>query len=455
MFFAVVLGLLGVGLYFSVRTTMLREAGEQLEINANLIERDFDLSNSTIDQFSNTPDALMRPVFSASNTFDGPTLYVQIATVDGTIISRSPSLGNANLPLDQATIANLRAGTDEQHVVALGDGRVLLLCQPLMDDGEMVGILQVAHPLNATYRALELLLISLAVSGIVALLAAIRGGAWLAQRALEPVMQIAHTADGIVHAEDLAQRVPQAPANDEIGDLTRTINDMLSRLEGLFTAQRRFVADVSHELRTPLTAMRGNLEVLRRGAIDDPAALRDSLGAIEREVDRLARMTSDLLVLAQAEGGAPMRRAAVALDELVLEVVRDMQPLARGLTLAPSISEQVAVTGDPDRIKQALINLVANAIQHTPAGGSVTVALSRTDQQAVLCVRDTGSGIAPTDLPHVFERFYRADKARSRQAGGAGLGLAIVQWVAEAHNGSVSVESTPAQGSAFTIRLPL
>jgi len=139
----------------------------------------------------------------------------------------------------------------------------------------------------------------------------------------------------------------------------------------------------------------------------------------------------------------------------VLEVVRELAPLAGGVALLPEVAEQAEVSGDRDRIKQALLNLVANALQHTPAGGKVLIALDCDARAAYLRVTDTGAGIAPADLAHVFERFYRADKSRSRAAGGAGLGLAIVKWVAEAHGGSVSAQSTPGQGSTFTIALPL
>jgi heavy metal sensor kinase len=316
-------------------------------------------------------------------------------------------------------------------------------------------VLQVGRSLTEADRTLRLLLTSLLITGGLSLMAAVRGGAWLARRALEPVAEIAATAQQIVRADDLSRRVRAVPTDDEIGQLATTINDMLGRLDQLFTAQQRFVADLSHELRTPLAAMRGHLEMIRRGASHDPAVLAESLPALEREAARLARMTSDLLTLAQAENGLRIQHARVALDELVLDVVRDLRPLSNGVALMPSIDEQVQAPGDPDRLKQALVNLVANALQHTPAGGTVRVGLVRAGGQALLQVRDTGAGIAAEDLPHIFERFYRADKARTRRQGGAGLGLAIVSWVAEAHGGRVTVESAPGQGSTFTLALPL
>nr|WP_255604371.1 HAMP domain-containing sensor histidine kinase [Oscillochloris sp. ZM17-4] len=295
----------------------------------------------------------------------------------------------------------------------------------------------------------------LAITGLIALVAAVRGSVWIVGRSLGPVNEITSTARQIFQAADLARRVPASPADDEIGALADTINAMLERLESLFTAQRRFVADVSHELRTPLTAMRGHLELLQRGVVHDDADHAEMTADLLREVNRLSRMANDLLLLAQAEVGLQLRYAPLALDELVLEVVRELRTLGEGVALRPQLAEQVAISGDRDRIKQALINLVANAIQHSPAGGTVTVGLDQSGAAAHLRVRDEGPGIAPDDLPHVFERFYRADRARAQRTGGAGLGLSIAQWVARAHGGEVAVESDPGQGATFIISLPL
>jgi signal transduction histidine kinase len=201
--------------------------------------------------------------------------------------------------------------------------------------------------------------------------------------------------------------------------------------------------------------MRGHIEILQRGAAHDPQALADSLTDMAREVERLSRMTGNLLLLSQADAGIQLRREPVALDELVLEVVRELRPLAGDVALTPAIAEQVLVEGDRDRLKQALLNMASNALQHTPAGGSVRIELARHGGEALLSVCDTGAGVAPEQLPHLFERFYRADTARSPNTGGAGLGLAIVKWVAEAHGGRVDVVSSLGQGSTFTLGVPL
>jgi heavy metal sensor kinase len=454
-FFALALVLLAIGVFLAVRQALLTEMEQQLHASSELIRQDFDASDAELADYFNDPAFLLRTHPPRIEGLESPALYVQIATRSGAIVATSGSLHEQHLPLSDADRAAALSGRTQFAEVQLGEARVLMLVRPLLADQAIVGVLQVAQPLREVARTLRLLLLSLTATGLFALLAAIRGGAWLTGGALRPVGQIAKTARQIIRAEDLARRVPGVPAHDEIGQLTTTINEMLERLEQLFTTQRRFLADVSHELRTPLTAMRGHLEILRRGAAQDPRALDESLTDMEREVNRLTRLVRDLLLLAQAEAGIHLQREPVALDELVLEVVRELRPIAAGIVLTPIIAEQVEVHGDHDRLKQALLNLVVNGLQHTPPGGTVQVALARADQHACLSVRDTGEGIAAEDLPHVFDRFYRTDLSRSRRSGGAGLGLAIVKWVAEAHGGQVEAHSAPGQGSTFILSLPL
>ncbi|KPV52963.1 hypothetical protein SE17_12385 [Kouleothrix aurantiaca] len=454
-FFGAVLVLLGIGVVLTVRSELRAEMVRELQASSDLIQRDFDDTGIKLDDYFNNPSFLERTRPLSVEGLETPSLYVQAASLAGRVVVTSGSLKQQQLPLDPAIRSTVLGGREQAVDTMLGEAPVLMLASPLRDNSAIVGVLLVAQPLREINRTIQLLSMSVTLISLIALLAALRGGAWLAGRALVPVGQVAATARQIVRAEDLAQRVPAAQGSDELAQLTATVNEMLERLEVLFSSQRRFVADVSHELRTPLTAMRGNLELLRRTSQAAPAQIGPSLAAMEREVNRLVRMSSDLLLLAQAESGVHLRSEPVALDELVLEVVRDLAPLAQGLTLRPAIAEQVEVMGDRDRLKQALLNMAANALQHTPPGGSVTLAVACAGNHAELVVHDTGVGIDAEALPYVFERFFRADRARSRAAGGAGLGLAIVKWVAEAHAGGVNVRSTPGEGSTFTLWLPI
>jgi signal transduction histidine kinase len=249
----------------------------------------------------------------------------------------------------------------------------------------------------------------------------------------------------------LDKRISQVGPQDEVGRLAKTFNIMLDRLEELFRAQQRFIADISHELRTPLTTIRGNVDLMRRMKSEDD----ESLNAIQAESDRMTRMVGDLLLLAQADAGQTIRRERVELDTLLLEVYRQMRLMAEGIQLSIGEEDQAIVMGDADRLKQLLLNLVDNACKYTPKGGQVVLGLRCAEGWAQLSVADTGLGIPAQDLPHIFERFYRVDKARSRVAGGTGLGLSIVQWIAQAHGGKIDVQSEPGQGTTFTVHLPL
>jgi signal transduction histidine kinase len=226
---------------------------------------------------------------------------------------------------------------------------------------------------------------------------------------------------------------------------------MLERLDNFFQAQVRLSADVSHELRTPLTAIRGNVDLLRRGATSDPVELSEALTVIDTELDRMSRIVNDLLLLSQADAGLSLRMSQVELDTLILEVYRQAQISANGTNIVLGHEDQAIVYGDADRLKQLLINLVSNAIKHTSPGGDITMSLYRDPEWVRVIVADTGRGIASTALPHIFERFYQAEDSDQK---GTGLGLSIAQWIAKAHGGQITVTSELGQGSTFTLWLP-
>src|SRR3972149_2181813 len=240
-----------------------------------------------------------------------------------------------------------------------------------------------------------------------------------------PLETIAETVDQINRADDLSRRIPYVDqAEGEFGDLVESFNQTLERLESLFTSQQRFLADVSHELRTPLTVIKGNVDLIRRMKVADEA----SLNSIDQESGRLTRLVGGLLMLAQAESGKlALNFKPVELDLLLTEVFTEMQVLA-GSKVHVHLNDidQVMVNGDRDRLKQVLLNLVANRIQYTPPGGDIFLSISKLGDQARIIVRDTGPGIPAEDLPHIFDRFYRAEKSRTRsKTSGFGLGLSI------------------------------
>jgi signal transduction histidine kinase len=454
-FFAVALILLDIGLYLIVRQTLFGSIDSELRLGAQLLQQDFDASNQMPRTFFDGEQWLVRLRAPQVQNFETTNLYVQAFLLEDGKLRMSSSNAQTALEPNQALLQMALEGNSPDPAPGIAAVRVRELYTPMMFRGQVVGVFQVARSMKDTDLALKLLFYALFGGGVIVLLTAARGGSWLTRAIFRPIDEVTRTAQSIVRAEDLSRRVPVPPAPDELQRLTITVNDLLARLEVLFSAQRRFVADVSHELRTPLAAMQGNLEVLDRGAARDPELLAESLADMRREVARLIRMANDLLLLAQSEAGVQLRHEPVELDTLLLEVHRELRPLSNGVQLKIGEEDQIIVQGDRDRIKQALLNLGVNALQHTPAGGSVTLSLERQGDLAALTVTDSGTGIDLGDLPHIFQRFYRVDRSRSRNRGGAGLGLAIVKWIAEAHGGQVAVESSPGVGSRFTILLPL
>lgn len=456
-FFALALLLLGCGIYFSVRQSLYGGVERDLWGATQQVRVIFNAGG--LEPFR-TPSGEISAFLKGEfiQFFNNPNLGAQVFDPEGNLLDSTPNLGARGLALPDGSLA---LGADEINsgISALREingVRIRSLITPLvLKNGQVVGILQISRPLKDVDLTLGMLTVILLGGGAIALMITAAGAALLSRRALLPIDQVTQTAQSIVRAEDLGQRVPVPPQQDELHRLTVTINDLLGRLEGLFNAQQRFVADVSHELRTPLAAMQGNLEIIARGACHNPEILDEALGDMRRETARLIRMVNDLLVLAQSDTRRQIRSEPVELDTLLLEVYRELRPLAGAVALRIGAEDQVMVSGDRDRIKQALINLSVNALQHTAAGGAVTMGLERRDGMACLSVSDTGEGIAEEDLPHIFERFFRADRSRSRHSGGAGLGLSIVRWVAEAHKGTVTVASIPGRGSTFAIWLPL
>lgn len=285
---------------------------------------------------------------------------------------------------------------------------------------------------------------------------AIGGGYLLMRRALSPLQEIAHSAEQI-GSHNLNERMPVARTGDELERLSISLNRMIARLEIAFQHISRFTADASHELRTPLTALRGELEATAQYP-QLPPEVRETIGSALEETERLSKIVQGLLAVSRLDAGeADMERVRLDLAELAAATSEQMRLMAedKSILLTCDAPGKVMVDGDRARLKQVIVNLLDNAISYTAPGGKVQLRIRATAHRAVLEVEDNGTGISQDALPHIFERFYRADKARSRQMGGTGLGLSIVQAICLAHGGEVRVESTEGQGSLFSVSLPL
>ncbi len=379
-------------------------------------------------------------------------VFVQVWSPDGRLQEQSPNLGDFAAPLDPL---GLRRGTPILRHVRLGKAHLRVLTVPLEVSGRPVATLQLAALVNEVEQAQRTLLLALGVALALAVGLALLSGRWALRRELASLEEATRIAQLITATGDVSRRIPLPPRHqkDEIGALILAFNETLARLEHQLEVQRRFLADVGHELRTPLTIIKGNAQLMRRLQAADPEALQ----SIEQEADRLTRLVEELILLVQAETGRlTLQQRPVALDELALEAVQQIQVLAASkphLKVLLEPLEPVQVCGDRDRLKQVLLNLISNAVKYTPDGGEVRLGLWTQGEQAVLQVSDTGPGIPPEDLPYIFERFYRADRARSRGQG-FGLGLSIARWIVQHHGGEIRVASTVGRGTTFTVLLP-
>jgi len=453
---AVVLALFGGGVYFALRESLddgleasVRSRSDALLGVIRLEAGGPVLPESVVDA---------APIPDEDGDFDNDVDDEQFARTwdrSGNVISDAGG-EDAEVPARQSVVLPVIRGAERWVTLPGEEADFNVLVRPIVADGEVVGVLEVGQSHEDIDDTLGALLIILMIAMPITLVLAGIGGLLIAGRALAPVDSVTRLARRI-SAEDLSGRLDLDLPDDELGRLARTFDEMIARLEAAFRRQRQFTGDASHELRTPLTALKGQVEVaLARPR--DPDEYRAVLIVVNEEADRLIRLAGSLLALARADAGEiPLSREAISLGDAVAGAVEQVEPVAslRGISLVQEPGPDLVVQADESLLLQLLLNLLDNAIKYTPAGGDVRARWGVDGRSAYVTVSDTGIGIDAEHLPHVFERFYRVDQARTRAEGGTGLGLAISLWIAEAHGGDISASSTPDRGSSFTIRLPL
>lgn len=346
---------------------------------------------------------------------------------------------------------------DSARQIRLANGEYLLInaMSFTTPDGSYF-LVETGTPHRQSQVVLHGLLLTLAIYAPVIVLLAIGGGYWLMRRSLEPVDEITERAKGIT-STNLSERLPVIRTGDELERLSAALNGMIARLEDAFQHINRFSADASHELRTPLTILQLELE----GIIHSPTlsgAMEEQVGSALEETHRMSRIVENLLTISRLDAGdAHLEKLPVNLSALVTATAVEMKILAqeKSIGLHVSSEDDVWVNGDRTRLQQVVVNLIDNAIKYTPEGGRVDIRLREESHRAVLEVADDGVGIPAHAIPHVFERFYRVDKARSRASGGAGLGLSIVKSICAAHGGGIRVLSEGGRGSCFRVDLPV
>jgi signal transduction histidine kinase len=401
------------------------------------------LSVSTTD---NADYSLIGSSLASLGDSASPNIWVQLTDGNGNVLSKSSKLGEQELPVvsGQTGIPVKATSTDGTRL------RVLPLNLQAEDQIYQFEFAQSLASINPIMSRVGLALL-LVILGFLTLTTA--SASIMIGRALSPVKKVTATAQGIASSSDLTRRVNYDGPKDEIGELAATFDSMIEQLDGLLRSQRSFVADASHELRGPLTVIRGNLDLLRRNLSEEDR--QESIRALEAEAARMARVVNDLLVLAEVESGPLEQQQMVSLKDMILDAQDRALLLAGDRHIVIERQDDLWVKGDAHKLEQLVGNLVGNGIKYTPDGGTITLSLFQDGEWARLDVADTGIGISPEHLPHIFDRFYRVDRARSRAGGGTGLGLAIVKGIALQHGGKVTVTSETGKGSTFTVWLKL
>jgi heavy metal sensor kinase len=467
MWYLVVLGValtaLSVGAYYYLARNLYRNLDSSLELRST--------------QLSSVREVI---ISVAEGQFEGEIGEVVsfYYYAEGQLTAISPR--DAGIPVSQVTVEKALNGESTFTTVATTQGtnlRVYVtpfipIFQPITapappppESGTMIPMaarvdvesaaVAIARPTTDIEQALERLIRTFSIVIPLTLLAAAAGGTFLSRRILKPVEEMTRKARRI-EEHDLSQRI-EVKTKDELGQLASTLNDMIDRLDKAFKRQRQFTGDASHELRAPLTIIDAESSLaLQRDRTKNE--YRQSLETVAQEAQHMSHIVDQLLMLARADSGQETYLfEPLNVGQLVAKLGSDIEPLCRekGLKYQAGLMANLIIDADHDHLRQSLLNILDNAIRYTPSGGRIEVSVRAYGETALITISDTGPGIPPEDLPHIFDRFYRVDKARSRGDGGSGLGLAIARHIVTAHGGWIEAASTVGEGSTFRLYLPL
>ena len=442
---AVLLGALSAGVYFYLSRSLYRSLDDSLELRSQ--------------QICSVPPVLESIWHGEFQEELGEIVMLYFYTGSELVQVSPPEM---SVSLSQEFIYEAINGRSSFATIEAADGQGLrLLAVPIhlgipgLPLSSQPGALIIGRSTKQIDQALHGLVRTLAIADALALAVAAGGGIFLARRALKPVDKIAETAQEIGET-DLSRRI-NVNTKDELGRLAATLNAMIGRLEKAFQRQKQFTSDASHELRAPLAVIEAESSLALQKE-RPPSDYRQSLETISQESKQMSSLIEQLLTLARADAGKEQWNFTdVNLGRVITNLSADVEVLCqeKGLSCQLGQIQDLVVKGDAARLRELFMNLLDNAIRYTPAPGTVSVSLHREGEMAIVAIKDTGVGIAAEDMPFIFERFYRVDKARSRAQGGTGLGLAICRYIAEAHGGKIEVESQVGVGSTFSVWLPL
>jgi two-component system OmpR family sensor kinase len=448
---AIILILFSVLLNYFLAKRLHESVDNSLTVSATVV------ATSATMRLSKSPLPGLNQLFEQFMNQGNLNKFYRIYDGSGNVGSRSKNISASQFPLSQTAYADALEGKNSYETFKVGEQQpIRVITMPILLEGKLINLVQVGTSLEAVQETLRNLKIFLFTAVPSVLILAALFARFMARRALKPISRIIDTAREIGQGQELSKRIPVLKIKDELGQLALTFNEMMNRLENSFAQMRQFSSDASHELRTPLTVLKGQNELILSKQ-RKPEEYQEVISSNLEEINYMSKVLEDLFVLSKSdENQVNLDCKQVDLRALVEEICKHAEVLAeeKNIKIIISFLEPTEIKGDEVRLRQMVWNILQNGIKYTQRGGELKISLQNEDEFALLTIQDTGIGIPEEDLPLIFNRFYRVDKARTRDEGGSGLGLSICRQIAEAHKGKIEVESKLGVGTRFKIRLP-
>lgn len=450
LIFSIVLILLNAATLYGVKFFLIGQAEKQVNETSQVIESKIigtsnDQTSLTDSELLSDQTALTDPEL-LSDVQSNPDINVKIADAKGKIVN---ALNNFNV-----NQININSNLNLTREIELGEEHLIIRNTKISNTGTVKAYLQVVRNMEKEYAFLKILFIVMAAADFVGIILSVLVGFIISRRILNPIDNITKTAKNI-SISDLNSRIEVGETDDELTRLAVTFNEMIERLKVSFEKQNQFVSDASHELRTPISVIQGYANLIDRWGKDDQKVLQESIEAIKNETSNMGELVERLLFLARGDiGRLKLSKENIKLAQLAEEVVKESRLIAPEHNLNFIVDESIEVNADRKMLKQMLRALVDNSIKFTPKGGKIGIFAELETNKVKIIVRDTGAGIHQNEIENIFNRFYRVDKARTKETGGSGLGLSIVKWIVDAHDGEIFVESTVGKGTSIIILLP-
>jgi len=449
---AIILILFSVLLNYFLSKRLYQSVDNSLTVSATVV------ATSATMRLTNSPLPGLNQFFDQFMREGNLNKFYRIYDGSGNVGSRSRNINASQFPLSQSAYADALEGKNSYETFNVGGKHpIRVITMPVIQEEKLINLVQVGTSLEAVKETLRNLKIFLFAAVPSVLIFAALFARFMARRALKPISRIIDTAREIGKGQELSKRIPVLKIKDELGQLALTFNEMMNRLESSFMQMRQFSSDASHELRTPLTVLKGQNELILSKQ-RKPEEYQEVISSNLEEINYMSKVLEDLFLLSKSdENQVNLDCKQFDLKPLVEEVCKHAEVLAeeKNIKILISFLEPVHIKGDEVRLRQMVWNILQNGIKYTQCGGELKISLQNEGKFALLTIQDTGIGIPEEDLDFIFNRFYRVDKARSRDEGGSGLGLSICRQIAEAHKGTIEVESKLGVGTRFKIRLPL